>query len=307
MSGLLCCLSLVAFADAPIDSQRVAELIIHRYIGLPFPEDGQDPLGDVRSARLDVLSELQEVPEGAVAAVRDLGPGLSDTRKHVELVECISGIHTAESAALLAELLDDDDVLIRRTAIQGLHRMTRRTDHFGPQRQVRQRNLHPAVTGLFPELVKAAQDKDKWVRMTAIHAIADSRNPAAVSALRERLKDAAPEVQFRAACLLAEFGDDAGLEVIGRRLQQLKADGNRDAVGYYPDAAMLAAALMRLSGQDFGKIPMNPHLCSDTREIPRLKLQYDDLIQACSKWWAQHQPDRSASVDAGKPVRAVVE
>jgi hypothetical protein len=261
-----------------------AEKIIHRYVDLPFPVD--DRSGDARSARFEVLGELRHVPDGAVSAVRKLGPELADRRQYAELVGILADhVHTHESAEFLSQLLDSVDASIRRKAIHGLRMMSRRTDRIGGRRRIVKDNIEPRVGDLVPQLVKGARDEDESNRVTALYALADARAPEATAELRRRLEDSSRRVRLYAACFLTECKDASGLPQMRNGLSRLCETKPTDDVRYYGDAEMLLASFERITGKSFGDIPMNPSLCSDLQVMARYEREYAALLDAWSRWW----------------------
>jgi hypothetical protein len=52
----------------------------------------------------------------------------------------------------------------------------------------------------------------------------------------------------------------------------------------------LLASFERITGKSFGRIPMNPLICSDSRQIPKLEKGYHDLLATWAQWWAWEPP-----------------
>jgi len=73
------------------------------------------------------------------------------------------------------------------------------------------------------------------------------------------------------------------------RLQ--KTDPNRN-IGFYFEAERLLASFERITGKSFGPIPMNPLICSDSRQIPKLEKGYRDLLTTWAQWWAWEPPGK---------------
>src|SRR5688572_16395744 len=183
----------------------------------------------------------------------------------------------------LVKRLSDPDPAVRQAAIQDVRRMARRVDVSGGQRVRRGVEFSPEVSGLVPQLVKAAADKVEANRLLALHALADTLDPAAVTALRGALKDDSEMVRLNAACLLTEFQDAAGLDEMKRALARFreKPDTARSF-----EVERLLASFQRLTGKSFGKIPMNPILASDTGTIAATEKRYRELLDAWAQWWA---------------------
>ena len=183
----------------------------------------------------------------------------------------------------LVKRLSHTDANVRLEAIHDVRKLARRVDVSGGQRVVRGVEFAPEVRGLVPYLVRAAADKVEVNRVAALHALADTRDPDAVTALRAALKDDSDTVRLTAACLLTEFQDASGLDEMKRALARFREK---------PDAAQafeverLLASFQRITGKSFGKIPMNPILLSDTRAIAATEKRYRELLDAWAQWWA---------------------
>jgi HEAT repeat protein len=156
-------------------------------------------------------------------------------------------------------------------------------DVSGGQRVRRGVEFAPEVSGLVPHLVKAAADKVEANRLLALHALADTLDPAAVTALRGALKDDSDMVRLNAACLLTEFQDAAGLDEMKRALARF---GEKPDLARAFEVERLLASFQRITGKSFGKIPMNPLLLSDTRTIAATEKRYRELLDAWAQWWA---------------------
>jgi len=193
-----------------------------------------------------------------------------------------------ESAAQLCKLLKNTDEKVRGQAIHDLRMMARRTDRMGGKRLQRGQEFAPQVEGLVPYLVSAANDEVELNRICALYALADTRDPLAVLELRNRLEDPSEKVRFHAACFLTEYQDASGLPEMRDALARLiKTDPDPiDDFIYYHNAEILLASFERIIGKSFGEIPLNPSLCSDTREIPRIEERYDTLLDTWAEWWA---------------------
>jgi HEAT repeat protein len=191
-----------------------------------------------------------------------------------------------ESVELLCQLLQDPDEQVRRQAIHDLRMMARRTDRIGGKRIEQGPEFDPKVEGLVPYLVAAANDEVEINRICALYALADTRDPLAVLELRNRLEDPSEKVRFHAACFLTEYQDASGLPEMRDALARLCTTDNKDDFDHYSQAEMLLASFERIVGKSFGEIPLNPLLCSDTREIPLIKERYDNLLETWAEWWA---------------------
>lgn len=193
---------------------------------------------------------------------------------------------TKESAAKLCKLLKDPDAKVRGQAIHGLRMLASRTNRMGGKRLQRGQEFAPKVEGLVPYLVSAADDKVESNRISALYALAGTRDPLAVSELRNRLKDRSEKVRLYAACFLTEYQDASGLTEMRDTLARLRRTDPTDDFIYYLEAEMLLASFERIIGKSFGEIPLNPSLSSDTRQIPLIKKSYNTLLDTWAEWWA---------------------
>ena len=266
-----------------------AAAIIQRYLKLPWP--AEDRQGEARQNRLRTLDELQSTPAAAVLEISRVLPTVKDARQRAELVDELGHIQTRESAAKMGELLDDPDAQVRLAAIFSLRMMARRVDRSGGQRTQRGGEFAPKVDGLVPYLVKAANDPVEQNRVTALFALADTLDPAAIAEIRHRLTDESQEVRFQAACFLTEFQDASGLGELKKKLEQLRssrgpsatADGNYSRM---TAAERLLASFERLTGKSFGPVPMDPMLSSDSHVAEASARRYEELLDAWAAWWA---------------------
>jgi HEAT repeat protein len=188
----------------------------------------------------------------------------------------------------LIRRLDDPAAEARLEAVHQLRLKARRVDVFSGQRIRRGEPFAPQVPGLVPYLAKAAGDEAEINRVTALIALADTLDPAAVAAIRGRLKDKSPVVRFHAACLLTEFKDASGLDEMRAALRRFRADPT--AAGPF-DVERLLASFERVTGKGFGPIPANPLLASDTRVIQASEARYRELLDTWAAWW-DWQPGR---------------
>jgi HEAT repeat protein len=188
----------------------------------------------------------------------------------------------ADSVAKLVKALEDADDGVRGHAIHELRLLARRVDRTGGKRQQRGGAFEPQVNGLVPVLLRAAADPAEANRVTALYALADTLDPAAVAAIRERLQDRSEAVRFHAACLLTEFQDAAGLAELKKALKRLR--GEPEAAGSF-DTERLLASLERITGKSFGEIPVNPSISSDSRVAEVSRKRYRELLETWAAWW----------------------
>ena len=294
---LLCVITLSALgASESRDSE--ATQIIQRYLKMPMPRKPPGS-GPERKARLKILDELNSMPGEAVSAYRHALREVKYPWQRYELAANFSNtwstFDTEKSAALLCELLTDHDENIRREAIRGLHGMARRTDRSGAKRIQRGPDFAPKVVGLVPYLISAAGDKVEGNRIAALYALADTRNPLAVSSLRNKLKDPSERVRSLAACFLTEYQDATGLPEMRNALDRLRSINPQYLaldLSYYHEAEGLLSSFERIIGKSFGRIPINPVISSDTRQIQNIKKQYNILLDTWAEWWAWEPKDK---------------
>jgi hypothetical protein len=337
-------LALPALA-AETDTVSEAREILNLYLETPIPAgpsktDPYSPKADAevngaRLARQAILGQLKTMPKEAVLAA---GPVLFQKATPLQRYEIVGAlgdqIHTRECADLLHRVIrdvreakDEEDAiygeLARSSAVQGLRSMSRRTDRPGAQRIQRGPEVEPKVPGLAPYLISLANDKSERVRVSALYALADSRDPLAVAELKNQLKDKNEKIRLYAACFLTEYQDGSGLPEMRKALNRLREKDNtwvemmfasfgitekslgkmprkalkslkgknpKDAFDYYWQVEMLLASFERITGKSLGKIPLNPLLSSSSaREEEK---QYKELVDAWVVWWKQ-QPATS--------------
>ena len=291
-----------------------ADEIIGAYLKLPHPE--KDLKGQSRQVRWGVLKKLNATPDTAIESVRVSLSKIEDQQQRRELVEAVGKFfRTEESAQLFCELLEDADDQIRGKAIHGLRLLSRRTDRFGSTRTIRLRKpgsgrekenrirqrlqnnkketeheaggaevFEPIVKGLLPYLIKAANDRNEQNRVSALYALADTRQEGAVKELRRRLKDSSARVRFLAACFLTEYNDASGLDELKSSIKRFSKNKSSDTI--YFDSGKLIASFERITGKSFGTIPMPPALYSDLKQMEKAEKQYRYLIDVWAKWWA---------------------
>jgi hypothetical protein len=195
--------------------------------------------------------------------------------------------HTEEVLKLLNSL-DARDPAARQNAICELRLMARRADVMGPKRDRRGEVFEPKVPGLVPHLARAAGDEVEANRVIALYALADTLDPAAVTAIRARLKaDASEQVRFQAACLLTEFQDASGLGEMKKALARFRKDPA--AAGVF-DAERLLASFERITGKSFGPIPMSSALHSSTTAAAKSREDTGKLLDAWAGWWEWTPP-----------------
>ena len=290
------------------------ETIFKRYLESPHPKgpsktDAYDPVVDARmsgarQARLSILAELKAFPKEAVSAARRVLFEQASPKQRREIVGMLGDyIHTRECSELLDDVLRDVrepkdehvalyEELVRCSAVRGLRTMGRRTARSGGKRILRGPDFEPKVHGLVPYMISAANDQAERVRVSALYALADSREPGAVAELRNRLKDPSEKVRLYAACFLTEYQDVAGLSEMRKGLDRLRKTQKiklKDEFSHYGRIEMLLASFERITGKSFGEIPLNPTLSSDFIERPE-KERYKDLLDIWHTWWTW-QPD----------------
>jgi hypothetical protein len=192
-----------------------------------------------------------------------------------------------ELAARLVKNLDDADEAVRREAVQQLRLLARRVDRVGGKRIQRGGEFEPKVKGLVPALIRASGDRVETNRMVALYALADTLDPAAIAAIRDRLKDQAESVRFNAACLLTEFNDVSGLPELKKALVGLRKPGAQDPLSPYGifGVERLLASFERATGKSFGEIPLSPALMSDSRAAEAATRRHQELLDTWDAWW----------------------
>jgi len=272
----------------PPSTESKASGIIERYLKMPYPEE--DRVGEARMARLKVLDELKGVP-GVPEAIGAALQATKDPLRRRELVEALRHFPGRASADLLTKLLDDPDDGVRWETINVLRMYSRRIDRVGPERRVLQKDLVPSVEGLVPVLIKAAGDRSENCRVTALYALADSLDPAAVDELRRRLDDPSDQVRLHAACFLTEYHDATGLPEMRKALDRLR-EGKRDDFRRYGDSGLLLSSFERITGKSFGPLPLNPLLHSIIEKGQEAEATYERLIETWAAWWAWEPPSK---------------
>ena len=292
LSGLL--LFAGSSAEPQTASGLTADEVIARYLAMPFPQ--ADPHGRELVPRRAVLDPLAQMPDAAVVAIRSALPRIDDPRRRAELLGVFRRVQTPEAAEVLVSALKDRDERVRGSAIGELRLMARRVDRAGGKREQRGSIRAPAVPGLLTHLLSAADDSSEQNRVSALYAVADTREPEAAGELERRLADPSERVRLKAACLLTEFNNASGLPEMKRALTRLQIRPDDDPLAQM-DTEMLLASFERITGKSFGPIPLNPLLSSDSREIPRLEQRYRELLGAWSAWWAWEPPVTSSRPD----------
>ena len=156
-----------------------------------------------------------------------------------------------------------------------------------------------------PYLIKAASDRAEQNRVTALFALADTLDPAAIAELRHRLTDDSEKVRFQAACFLTEFKDASGLGEMKKALERLHtppesrltADQDYERV---QTAERLLASFERITGKSFGPVPREPGLSSDLSLAEASRLRYQELLDVWAAWWAW-EPAASNSLARTQP------
>jgi HEAT repeat protein len=186
-----------------------------------------------------------------------------------------------EEVLVLIKKLADSDATIRNDAATQLRLLSRRVDRSGGQRVQRGEEFEPKVKGLVPHLIRALTDEKDSNRAAVLYALADTLDPAAVTAIRESLKDKSEKVRLSAACLLTEFKDATGLDEMKKAMHRFRA---KPAEGTF-ETEMLLASFERVTGKSFGVIPMNPFLSSDSNVAAASEKRYAVLLDTWAEWW----------------------
>jgi HEAT repeat protein len=234
---------------------------------------------------------LKGLPEAEVLA--EVGEALGREKnagRRAELVETLREFASKESAELLVRALTDESPKVRGNAIHVMRLLARKVDRAGGKREQRAAWEKPKVEGLVPHLIKAADDAEETNRWTCLYALADTLDPAAVERIRAGLKDESETVRMHAACLLSEFNDASGVEELKRALVRVRATPANDPMRWF-DAERVVASMERLTGKSFGRLPVNPLILSDTRQIAQGEREYERILGAWAGWW-EWQPGK---------------
>jgi hypothetical protein len=282
---VLALLSVVAPVGSAMDGAPPAGIVIADYLKCPFPAD--DRLGDARTVRLATLDRLKLSRDDAVVAIAAAMPTVKDARQRAELVEALRFFPTKASADLCVAALGDASAEVRGQAIGRLWLLSRRADKVSDRRERTRADLAaPPIEGLVPHLLKAADDAAPTNRTTALYALADTLDRAAIERLRKGLKDGDANVRFIAATLLSEFDDASGMGELKAELARLREGRGKDQMGMrFLHTGRLIASFERLTGKSFGKAPMNPMLMSDLRKAAQSEAEHDRLLDAWAAWW----------------------
>lgn len=272
-----------------------ARQVLDCYFSLPCPDF--DPMDGGRAERLDALHRLWKRPKEATEAIGDALPEVTERVHRLELIETLGRLRTPGSADIVIPYLYDADVGVRLQALKAIRLMASRIRRAGVVNVSREPEFPPAVDGLLPLIVEAAQDEDARIRGLALWALADTREPEAADELRRHLQDPNAGLRFQSACLLAEFGDDSGLPELGRALDRISRDRAETAGTFYADAQHLFVSLERVTGVSMGAVPMVPWLASSFVRMEQLREEYDALLEAWVRWWADR--DGKAPPEAG--------
>ena len=189
----------------------------------------------------------------------------------------------SEEVQALLKKLDDPDAAVRQGSVVQLRLLARRADIAGGKRERRGPAFAPKVKGLLPHIVRASEDKVEANRITALYALADTLDAAALPAIRARLEDESEAVRFKAACFLTEFKDAAGLDELKMALAKFRA--KPESAGPF-DVEQLLASLERITGKSFGEIPVNPSITSDSNVAVASEKRYRELLDTWAAWWA---------------------
>jgi HEAT repeat protein len=246
-------------------------------------------LAPVRFARFSVsmwagMILLVAASPGIAVAAPDSDPN----QQRRKTLEAMGRQPSQQSAATLVDALDDPDPDIRRVAVQGLRRFASRIERRGVVDVPLDAQFPPQIEGLVSHLIVAAQDDDPDVRSLALWALADSKEAVAADEIRRHLEDADRRVRFQAACLLSEFGDNAGLPLLGDSLLQAARDEKARGGLFITDIECLLASLARLEPDGPGSPPMNPLLASSMVRGKELSAEYAALLSDWASWWEEH-------------------
>jgi hypothetical protein len=284
-------------ADRAAAGEYTARQILDYYLSLPCPDD--DPMEFGRSERVQALQMLWSCPEEATAAIGERLPEIQRRVHRLELIEMLGRLRAQGSGETVVPYFYDDDPEVRLQALKSLRLMASRIRRAGVINVPAEPQFPPAVDGLMPYLIEAANDEDPGVRSLAMWALADTREPEAAEELRRHLSDPDPGIRFRCACLLAEFGDDSGLPELRIALDRLAEKHGETGTIDSIVAEHLFVSLERVTGANLGTVPMNPLLASSFGRMEQLSEEYEALLLAWVDWWAEF--DRTDGADGTEP------
>jgi HEAT repeat protein len=156
-------------------------------------------------------------------------------------------------AEALVKALNDADAAKRLAAIRSLGFKSQTVRRTAGTRDQICKPFDAAVPGLVPHLVRALEmDASDENRAELVTALADTRAPEAVAALRKGLGDKSATVRLAAACALTEFDDATGIAEMKKGLARLRASADWPAVGAY-EVQRLLAAFERVTGKSMGE------------------------------------------------------
>ncbi len=281
-SSYLFCLS----PSAAEPSKRSAKEILETYFTLPH----FDRQGDERLERVRILDQLKRIPEQAVHEISLVMESIDSPVQRAELAEVLGEMPLLQSAEILISMLDDPDTEFRRNIIQSLRKLSAGVDRCGNTDVAKRPKHPPEIEGLLPHLAKATEDKNSDNRKLALFALVDTRDVKAVEELKKGLTDTDRHIRFTAACLLTEYQVSLGLPELKKRLSELvKRDIKQYDFRDFSDAEHLIASFERITGRNFGKIPILPHFSSSTEGEKRSRRQYAELITKWDDWWARQK------------------
>lgn len=270
-----------------IAGDRGAREIIEEYLRLPCSDTQR--CGEGRAERVRVLYQLKDIPDQAVPEIARVLPDIDNRVHRLELIEILGRIGTRESADVLIPLLKHPDPEVRGQVVWSLRLHAMCTSRSGPLRQPRGPDFPPKVEGLVPYLVAAAGDENEGVRRQATYALADTRDPAAHTKLRELLNDSDGVVRFLSACFLTEFDDPAGQPELRQAVDRLRTEPRSVNPAYYMDAQRLFASLERITGESMGSIPPDPMVLSVYPPPSDIDQRFQKLLDA----WAEYLAARA--------------
>jgi HEAT repeat protein len=269
---------------------------------LAMPASGEDPRGTMNSKRLQLIRDIGSLGDVAVKPLQAALARAQTPLQRREVTSALGAIQTAGSTRVLLGLLAEKDDVIRHQAIQSL------ADRLGAApEEGRSDDILPALARTLPG------EKDESVRWQVCAGITrvrmvnkpDARLVAQVTEmLRERLKnDGSPKVRMWAAITMSELGDDSGSAELAKAVLAMQSG---DGAAAYENSELLGFPLHRLipalgrgTGQDFGPVPMDPSLSSDSTAGPRLQAQRQALLDKVAQW-IKANPAATAPEDAAR-------
>ena len=271
-------------ATGPVASPDTVDVLVERLLTGENPQE-RDALNRAIAAKGDAAIEPLSKALGKAKTAED----------RARVMWVLGLVHTPGAAQALIGLATDRDDTIRTHAISSL------TDYLGVPLE------KGGVAEVLPTLAKVLPgEKDQRTRESVCARVVrvllpsggkvDERVTAmATEMLRERLKnDGAARVRMWAAISLAEFDDRSGVDEMKKAVLVMQGGrgtdyDNQPGLGY--PLERLIPALERATGKQFGKVPLNPMLSSNSRAGPTLEQQRQARLDTAADWVRANPPE----------------